>query len=167
MGQKSDVFHAHEVDENNMLITNLRDISHLMRSLYEGKGSQRRILIVLNTKQSITQRELTKYLGIQPGSVSEVLAKLEAAGLILRSPSESDRRTVDISLTPSGRTAAQEAITQRRSRHQEMFACLSAEEKTLLLQLLQKINMDWKKRYGSAAGRGHRPHNHGHCCETE
>lgn len=55
-------------DINDKLIINLRDISHTMRYLYEGKGSQKRILIVLDEIGSnITQRELTQRLGIQPG----------------------------------------------------------------------------------------------------
>lgn len=163
----SDVLKAYEADENQALINHLRDISHMLRAQYEGKGSQRRILIVLYMQQRITQRELTKYLGIQPGSVSEVLAKLESAGLITRSTSEADRRTVDISLTPSGREAAQEVMALRQNRHQEMFVCLSAEEKAQLLLLLQKINRDWKVRYGNAAEHGPRPHDHRHSKETE
>ena len=69
--------HYQEADIPKKLIINLRDINHVMRSLYEGKGSQKRILIVLNEVGNITQRELTERLGIQPGSVSEVIAKLE------------------------------------------------------------------------------------------
>ena len=62
---------------NDKLIMNLRDISHTMRSLYEGRGSQKRILIILHEVGKITQRALTERLGIQPGSASEVIAKLD------------------------------------------------------------------------------------------
>lgn len=140
-------------DTNNKLIINLRDLSHTMRFLYEGKGSQKRILIILNEVGNITQRELTERLGIQPGSASEVLAKLENVGLITRTPSESDRRTTDISLTESGKELAAEAAEQRSKRHNEMFSCLSAEERTELLTLLEKITMDWESRYRDAEER--------------
>lgn len=135
------------VDENKQLIIHLRDISHIMRFLYEGKGSQKQILIILNDMGHITQRQLTKRLGIQPGSVSEVLSKLEGAGLILRAPSETDHRTMEISLTQQGRAAAEEAAWLRKKRHDEMFSCLTAEEKAQLLCLLEKINNDWAERY--------------------
>ena len=46
-------------DQNGRLIINFRDINHIMRSLYEGKGSQKRILIVLLETGKITQRVLT------------------------------------------------------------------------------------------------------------
>ena len=132
---------------NDKLIMNLRDISHTMRSLYEGRGSQKRILIILHEVGKITQRALTERLGIQPGSASEVIAKLESAELITRTPSESDRRTADIQLSDKGRELASQAVNQRRRRHEEMFSCSSEDEKTELLTLLEKINTDWEQRY--------------------
>ncbi|MDO4287387.1 MAG: MarR family transcriptional regulator [Eubacteriales bacterium] len=118
-----------------------------MQRISEGKGSQKRILMLLKENGDITQRELTEYLGIQPGSASEVIGKLEAAGLILRTPSQTDRRTMDICLTQAGQTAASEAYEKREQRHQKMFACLSEEEKQTLLELLEKINMSWNQQY--------------------
>ena len=50
---------------DSRLIINLRDISHTMRRLYEGKGSQKRVLMLLREAGTITQRELTARLGIQ------------------------------------------------------------------------------------------------------
>ena len=133
---------------NGRLIQNLRDLSHTMRSLYEGRGSQKRILILLDRAGgSMTQRNLTGRLGIQPGSASEVIAKLEHAGYIRRTPNETDRRTADIGLTEEGRRQAVKAAEQRTLRHEQMFSCLSDAEKTELLALLEKINADWEDRY--------------------
>lgn len=141
-----------DMEMDKKLILNLRDLGHVIRFLYEGKGSQKRILIILYEAGGMTQRELTERLGIQPGSASEVIGKLESAGLILRKPSENDRRTVDIRLTPSGEIKAREASMQRRKRHQEMFSCLSEEEKDMLLRLAEKLNADWESRYSGADG---------------
>lgn len=144
---KQRMAHAQAADINDRLIIHLRDISHTMRFLYEGKGSQKRILIILNETGTITQQALTKRLGIQPGSASEVIAKLEHIGLIVRTPSRADRRTVDIALTEDGKKRAREAAAQRSKRHEEMFSCLSEAEKSQLLSLLEKINADWEQRY--------------------
>ena len=141
--------HYNAADINDKLIINLRDMSHVMRSLYEGRGSQKRILIVLNETGGITQRELTDRLGIQPGSASEVIAKLESAGYITRTPSREDRRTVDIKLTEEGKKSACEAVKQRKDRHEEMFSCLLSDEKQTLLLLLEKVSNDWEIRYRS------------------
>ena len=150
-----------QADINDSLILNLRDLSHTMRSLYEGKGSQKRILIILDEiGGTITQQKLTERLGIQPGSSSEVIAKLENAGYITRTPNETDRRTADISLTETGKIFAAEARKQRIRRHEQMFSCLSDEEKNQLLSLLEKINKDWEKRYQNVAD--HRKHHREH-----
>lgn len=135
------------MDGNKKLIINLRDLGHTIRLLY---GSQKQILIILYEYGSMTQRELTERIGVQPGSASEVIGKLEGAGLILRTPNQKDRRTADIQLTEAGRLQAAEAVTQREIRHQEMFSCLSAEEKKTLLELIETLNMDWDSRYRGA-----------------
>lgn len=135
-------------DMNKELIMNLRNLGHTIRFLFEGKGSQKRILIILYENGNMTQRELTERLGIQPGSASEVIGKLENAGLIQRRLSRTDRRTADILLTESGRMQAEEASMQRRVRHQQMFSCLTQEEKDTLLKLTGKLDADWNSRYG-------------------
>lgn len=136
-----------EENVNGRLIINLRNISHTMRFLYEGKGSQKRVLIVLHEMGTITQRELTRRLGIQPGSVSEVIAKLVHIGLVERTSSETDRRTANISLTQEGTYQAQTVLEQRQQRHEEMFSILTDKEKDQLLTLLEKLNRDWDSRY--------------------
>ena len=153
------------LDKNHKLVWNLRDIGHTMRHISEGRGSQKRILMFLREFGEITQRELTERLGIQPGSASEVIGKLETAGFLVRTPSNTDRRTMNIVLTEAGKAAAEEAALQREARHQQMFSCLSGEEQDTLLGLLEKLNTDWEtkyRQYGAESdfrkGRGHHHH---------
>ena len=156
----------HMQDINNKLLWNFRDIGHTLRHIWEGKGSQKRVLIIMREVGIITQRELTERLGIQPGSASEVIGKLETAGYLCRTLNESDRRTTDISLTAAGRDAAEEAYMQRAARHQQIFACLSDGEKKTLLDLLERSNSSWDGLYRGEAqecrhrghGKGCRPH---------
>lgn len=140
------------LDKNNKLIWNFRDIGHTMRLISEGRGSQKRVLILLLEANGMTQKELTNRLGVQPGSVSEVISKLENAGLILRTPSEIDHRTTDIHLTEQGENLAQQAYTQRKKRHDQMFTALSEQEKDTLITLLEKVNEDWEQKYRSQGG---------------
>ena len=160
--------HYQAADMNDKLIINLRELGHMMRMLYEGKASQKRILIILNESETITQRDLTERLGIQPGSASEILSKLESAGWIRRTQNETDRRTTDICLTDSGRELATEALAQRRKRHGEMFSCLSGEEKQELLSLLETVCADWRSRYSEQDHHGHHKDNdHHRGCDHE
>lgn len=140
-----------QINIDDSIIMQLRDINHIMRALYEGKGSQKRILIILYEHQgTMTQKELTKQLNIQPGSVSEVIAKLEHNGFIIRKPSQIDGRTMSIELTQEGMVVANEAKKQRQKRHQEMFSCLTQSQKEEFISLLEIINCDWKKKYSNA-----------------
>ena len=156
--EKRRLEHYNREDTNGKLIINLRDLGHTMRSLDEGRGSQKRILIVLGETGPITQQELTEHLRIQPASASEVIAKLENAGLVIRSINEADRRTAVISLTEQGLRQSEEARAQRIERHRQMFSALSGEEKEQLLRLTEKLNSDWETRY---AGRREHPHEEG------
>lgn len=140
------------LDRNNKLIWNFRDIGHTMRQISEGRGSQKRILILLRETEGMTQKELTARLGVQPGSASEILNKLEQAGLILRTPSETDHRTTDIRLTPDGEVLAKEASAKRAERHEQMFAVLSEEEKDTLIALLERVNAHWDRLYRHPEG---------------
>ncbi len=151
--------HYQLADTNGKLIINLRDVGHMMRGLYEGRGSQQRVLIVLSEMGgAATQRMLTERLQIQSGSASEVIGKLESAGYIVRTISEADRRNVEVALTEKGREAAEEAKRQREKRHEEMFLCLTETEKEELLVLLEKLSSDWEKRFPSAGAHFERQH---------
>lgn len=121
---------------------------------FTGKSSQNRILHILSNSECMTQRELTERLGIQPGSVSEVIKKLESAGLIVRRSNSEDRRTVDILLTDAGK--ARLAETRSQSDHLP-FDALSEEEKQQLLTLLEKLVQHWR---GHSRGEGRCKHGH-------
>ena len=139
--------HYKAADDNDKIVLNFLNINRTLHFLYEGKASQKRILIILLEEETITQQRLTERLGIMPGSASEVLAKLEKSGLITRTENPDDRRTANITLTVEGRALAKDALEQRKKRHNEMMSCLSNNEKTKLLSLLEKINTDWEERY--------------------
>ena len=77
------MYSYNEKDTVGKLVSNFWKISRVLRDTYDGRGSQRRVLtVLLKSDDVITQSALTERLDIQPGSASEVLAKLEAAGLI-------------------------------------------------------------------------------------
>ena len=55
----------------------------------------------------MSQQELGSHFELKPGSLSEVLAKLETCGLIERTRNPDDRRQLFIHLTDTGRTEAE------------------------------------------------------------
>lgn len=136
-----------KLDKENQLVSNLRDLGYTIRFLSASRGSQKTVLIILYEAGNMTQRDLTERLGVQPGSASEVIIKLEHAGLIQRTTSREDRRTTDIQLTPAGRKEAKEAAKEREKRCRELFMSLSEDEKDILLNLTGRLNEEWSHRY--------------------
>ncbi len=133
-------------DINDRIVINLRELGHRIRFQFAGKGSQERVLEILKERGDITQRELTERLGIKPGSSSELVAKLEYAGMIRRSPNDNDRRMMNLSLTEAGMKQAVKVDGLREKRQEEMLSVLTSEEKGTLLGLLEKVNRGWEVR---------------------
>lgn len=143
------------MDRNEKLVHNLWNVHHKMRRLHDGKSSQNRILIILLEHETMTQRDLTEHLHIQPGSASEILFKMEQAGLIVRIPNKSDQRTSDVLLTQKGNDLALVSVEHRKKLYEKMFICLTAEEQDTLSFLLEKLQMDWDVRFDLAGDRHH------------
>ena len=134
-------------DINARLAHHLHTVGHMMRMRFDDREGQTRILVMLHDGP-ISQRDLTERLGIQPGSASEVLNKLESAGRIVRTPNGEDRRTMNVALTEAGREDAAKAVEERRSRRGKMFACLTEAEKETLVSLIEKLKSSWREGSG-------------------
>lgn len=125
-----------EIPDDGSLASLLHQCMHLLRH-GEARGmGQGRILTILSQTDEISQRELQEHLGIQPGSLSEILGKLESRGQIHRSRDEQDKRKATLRITDAGRQAL-EAVSQ--SEQKDPFAALSAEEQETLRTLLNKV----------------------------
>ena len=105
------------------------------RNPYRGQG---RVLAALNAEPEISQKELTKQLGMSKQSLAELLGKLEKNGLIRRTPSEKDRRSVIVRLLPAGREAACE-LGDFSCDVEYIFDCLNPEEQEQLGGYLERI----------------------------
>ncbi len=102
--------------------------------------SQYRVLSKLLESDGISQRDLTILMGVRPQSTGELVDKLEAAGLVTRRRSDTDRRVVNIFLTENGRQKAVEMHNRDLGELDSVFSPLSEEEKLQLIALLRKLN---------------------------
>ena len=109
-----------------------------------GKCSQDRILMLLDRRGTVTQRELMDIIGIQSGSMSEVLGTMEEAGLLSRVKNEADKRNMDVMLTEAGREAATEVRQRRAALEIILFETFREDEKRQLLALLKKLKEAWQ-----------------------
>ena len=74
---------------------------------------------------------------------------MEQAGLVSRTPNEKDRRLVDVTLTPDGHVAAQEAIERRQATADALFSPLSDEaDRAALARVLSTLRDAWETELG-------------------
>lgn len=114
----------------------LMHTGHLLRHRGHHFGaSQDEVLDFLNENEIVSQKVIGGYLRIKPGTLSELLEKLEEKELIIRKKSEEDRRFSSVSLSEKGR----EYLKNKKGKSADKLAILSDEEKENLKNLLIKI----------------------------
>ena len=125
------------------LMRQMRRCNHLLYHKFSLNFSQNRILSVLNSEGPMTQKALMCRMQIQPGSLSEVIAKVEGAGLVERRRCEDDRRNFEIRLTEEGVKQAEAFERERQDMAQLLFATLTDGEKQQLMNLMTKLHEHW------------------------
>ena len=100
------------------------------------------ILRILNRSESQSQRQLAMTLNMHASRLVAVIDELEGLGLVAREANGSDRRTYALRITEKGREAFAAIGEIAREHNQALCASLSAEERRVLAQLLQRIAED-------------------------
>jgi DNA-binding MarR family transcriptional regulator len=62
------------------------------------------VLLLLSSNKGDTAAELSREAGVDTGSMTRMLDRIEAKGLVVRTRSADDRRVVRLALSPAGRT---------------------------------------------------------------
>ena len=94
-------------------------------------------MMVLWEKKSVTVKELGECLFLDSGTLTPLLKKLEAKGLLNRKRSEEDERSLIVTITPAGEQLREQAL----SIPTRVAQCskLEPEEAATLYHLLYKI----------------------------
>jgi DNA-binding MarR family transcriptional regulator len=96
------------------------------------------LLNVIGAREGAIQQELGTALGIDRSTMVSLIDQLESAGLASRRPSATDRRAREIAITPKGRRLLQRARGLIVQVEEEVFAGLTADERSELLALLRR-----------------------------
>ena len=83
--------------------------------------------------------ELARILDISNAATSKNIDRLEALGYVGRSVNASDRRSMEVSLTPAGTMFVEEFERITAEKQKPLMAAFTEEEKTLLLGLLRRV----------------------------
>src|SRR3954471_2437997 len=108
-------------------------------ALLHGLGlaaGQELLLMLLWDEEPRSQAELTREMAIEPPTTSKMLSRLERAGLIARKRSESDRRSVLVTLTAAGRALEGPVNAAWRTLEEDTVAALTPKQQDDLLVLL-------------------------------
>lgn len=139
--------HGHHGSYWEDLAETLEQTGRLLSHCLGERRGQGRFLRILCEQGQMSQKELQDILHIQPGSMSEIAAKLENKGLIARGRDDTDKRKILLSITDEGRTrVSQRDDAAIRRQRADLFSSLSQEEQDILRTLLEKLSADWKQR---------------------
>ena len=123
------------------ILSGLGFCGHYMH-FHGGGVSGKAPIICLLAKQpggEMSQQELGMHFDLKPGSLSEILSKLELNGLIERSRNPKDRRQLTIRLTARIDQAARIRFRERA------FSALTHDEREDLAEMLEKIRVTWEE----------------------
>lgn len=90
-------------------------------------------------REGVTMSELSRMLLVSNGNATTVVDRLENDGLVRRTPSETDRRTVFVALTPEGLRQFEGLATQHEAEVSRLFANLSEADLDVLTDILKRM----------------------------
>lgn len=125
-------------------------------------GGQSRLISLISRNNGASQGELGDEMDVRPSSMTEMLLKMEQAGLIARKQDENDQRVMRVFLTEAGERAVAQSDVAALDLTTTIFNCLTAEEHTQMLALIQKISASIETMDGSDDREHHHGRGHGH-----
>jgi len=97
------------------------------------------VLTLVRDNPGVPPSSLAALLRLRLPNLTKLLNELEAAGLLKRKRSKTDRRAVALFLTAQGEDLIQRAVALTEPYNRQMLAPLDANERSVLTQLLNRI----------------------------
>ncbi|HCM83498.1 MAG TPA: MarR family transcriptional regulator [Rhodospirillaceae bacterium] len=109
------------------------------------------VMRVLYDHDSLTLNECAHLVGVDKSSLSRMIERLVQKKLITRTENETDRRAVQLQLSPAGRKLVPMLAHEADDNDHEFFKTLSASEKKQLMGLVQRLLADngWDESRGA------------------
>lgn len=90
-------------------------------------------------RDGVTMSELSRMLLVSNGNATTVVDRLEQTGLVRRTPSEADRRTVFVALTPEGVAQFETLAADHEAEISRLFARLSEADLDTMTDILKRM----------------------------
>jgi DNA-binding MarR family transcriptional regulator len=120
----------------------------VVRRLHRGTGealaplglswAQARVVRLL-ADGPLNMAAIAERLAIVPRSVTDVVDRVEEAGLVNRRPDPDDRRSTLVELTPAGRQLVEQLVAARRACAESVIGSLDPGDRATLLRVLREM----------------------------
>lgn len=125
------------------LVRRLQQVSvaifHEYLSPLEITPLQNTILLHLQHDDGLDQVTVATRARIDTSTMRDVVARLEAKGLLRREAGVADRRTRLLYITPAGRDVLEKAAVEARRASQHLLAPLKADERKAFLEMIDRV----------------------------
>ncbi len=101
---------------------------------------QLRVLQIVSEKGYATPTELSQRMGVTQATVSALIKKLEAKGLLSRRQSERDRRQTRLEITPDGMAKVRAAPDALQQKYVKQFEALEDWEQAMIVAVLERVS---------------------------
>jgi len=99
---------------------------------------------------SLPATRLARQTDLSAGAMTNRIDRLETRGFVKRTQGKTDRRSVNVSLTPKGRRLIDKAIQHRLESAKDSLQSLSSDEQRELAGLLRSVVLDRQARQQAA-----------------
>lgn len=117
-------------------------------SNFRGQG---RIIDLIAHHEGCSQRELANLAGVKPGSLTEVLERLERNAYVVRRRDDQDHRVIRVGLTRQGRHFYAKLAARRAAFARQLLSDVSSQERQQFVRVVDKMQVQLRKYAGSTA----------------
>ena len=124
------------------------DLREFLRTEHASTLPRFDVLAALHrSDRAMTMSELSRQLLVSNGNTTTVVDRLEADGLVTRTPLATDRRIVHAELTDAGRVHFEQLAAEHEVRVDELFADVSEADLDTLEALMPRLTPPAARRH--------------------
>ena len=135
----------------NVMARLLTRALHMEIEAYGLAPAQFMTMVEIWRDPGVTQRLLVDRLGVEQGTMTNTLARMERDGFIVRRPHETDGRAQTVHLTQKAEEILQPTILGAIRSNEAALGCLTDTERQQFLDLMQKVIECLRAHVNSAA----------------
>lgn len=130
----------------HLIVEFYEKLSSWEHSVVRDKGltlPQTHTLEMLGIHVSLRMKELAEKMGVTTGTLTVMVDRLEDNGLVCRRPHQTDRRSIMVELTDTGRECFHEHDRLHKQLTEDITARLTDDERNTLEKILEKMNREF------------------------